>query len=672
MKELLLIEKSKFQIKPAESAGDKKYTFEGVFTEFDSENRNGRVYTKKEFQPHFNSLQKVVEAGKCLGELDHPKVFETSLKNVSHIVEKVWMDEDNNRVMGRIKLLDTTAGKEAKALVDAGVPLHISSRAAGTVTENKTVKIHKLFTYDLVDTPGFENAVMNGVNESYGFNTNESDDYSSFAIYEIDKESKAFTKSVDTKGLNNKNNTETVEYIKENEFNEYTQFTKDTIGDMKKELNDLKTIQESIIKQNDHMVDEFNKTQDGDALAQIAEKIKTIEQWSNDVASEFERMKAGKDKVTEEVEGIPAEFEVGKQYKDYGVVTSVQNSEDGAVEVWFDSADEPVSFPVKESVEIVKDEETNKKDNKEEKESDPALMDTDIQVGKDYKGKGTITQVQRTEDGQIRIYLDSEDEPITVGAPDAGTEEIKVEESKKDEVKEEEDKDKDEVEEEEKTLDERLSAIEKTLGAIQAWSNEVTETVTAIETWSDEATTTVSGLEKWSDHVTESVTEIEDWSKEAKETVTKLQESIKTPEGNEKSTMIKESEDFASFKENIFDKIGQIVEAKKQKATDAQTINESQVENEIKDESPLWLEQIPAKYKQTWESLEEAEKTKISKRAGLRKFDTSSAIREFWNTQFSKANLIEKEETPKAVLNETQLSERRARIVENYNKSFGK
>ena len=165
MKEFLLVEKSTVSIN--KSTND-SYVLEGIFTELGSENRNGRVYTKEGFLPHLETLQKIVEAGKCVGELDHPKVFETSLKNASHVIEKIWFDENDNKVYGRIKLLDTDAGKNAKALVDAGVPLHISSRAAGTVAENKTVKIHKLFTYDLVADPGFENAVLNSVNESYG------------------------------------------------------------------------------------------------------------------------------------------------------------------------------------------------------------------------------------------------------------------------------------------------------------------------------------------------------------------------------------------------------------------------------------------------------------------------------------------------------------------------
>ena len=130
--------------------------------EFDIENRNGRVYKQKEFMRHFKALKEEISKGCCLGELDHPKEFTTSLKNASHKILDIWIDEEKNCVMGKIKLLSEGQGKIARGLIDDGVDLHISSRAAGTVTEDKSVRVHKLFTYDLVATPGFANARLKG------------------------------------------------------------------------------------------------------------------------------------------------------------------------------------------------------------------------------------------------------------------------------------------------------------------------------------------------------------------------------------------------------------------------------------------------------------------------------------------------------------------------------
>jgi 3-methyladenine DNA glycosylase AlkC len=276
MKDLLLVEKSQVMI---ESTQSDPYVLEGIFTELATENRNGRVYTKDGFLPHMETLSKNIDQKKCLGELDHPKVFETSLKNASHMIEKIWFNESDNKVYGRIKLLDTAAGKEAKALVDAGIPLHISSRAAGTVAENKTVKIHKLFTYDLVADPGFENAQLHTVNESYGF---ANDETSNFFIYEVNEsksESTAAPVTFDAKGL-----------VKESDLNEFSAFTKKEIDSAKEQLAKLLKMQEALGIQNDEIAEGINSEDIEEAISNINAKIESIEKWATHVREEFEAL----------------------------------------------------------------------------------------------------------------------------------------------------------------------------------------------------------------------------------------------------------------------------------------------------------------------------------------------------------------------------------------------
>ena len=180
--DLLIVEMSSSQLKVA-AGENKEYILEGIFGEIDSKNKNNRIYTEDEYVPQIQQLQDKIKSSKLLGELDHPQQFDVSLKNVSHIIEELYYDKDNKHVMGKIRLLDTDAGRQAKALVDAGVPLQISSRAAGAVESNGKVKIKQLFTYDLVADPGFANAELKRVNESYGF-----DDNSGLWIYEMNGE----------------------------------------------------------------------------------------------------------------------------------------------------------------------------------------------------------------------------------------------------------------------------------------------------------------------------------------------------------------------------------------------------------------------------------------------------------------------------------------------------
>lgn len=160
---VLILERSSQNLQKINKEG--KVTLEGVFAEFGIENRNGRIYEEKEYLPHLEYLKKDISNGNLLGELDHPERFEVALGNVSHRISELWYDQASRQVKGRIEILNTPKGQIAKSLLEAGVPLSISSRAAGTVNEDKTVSIQQIYTYDLVAKPGFEAAQLTTVNE---------------------------------------------------------------------------------------------------------------------------------------------------------------------------------------------------------------------------------------------------------------------------------------------------------------------------------------------------------------------------------------------------------------------------------------------------------------------------------------------------------------------------
>lgn len=150
-----------------------KYIFQGVFTACSTPdkiivNRNQRVYMKQEVVKHLSYLRDAIKTNGCLlGELDHPDGrFDIQLKEASHKIIDLWYDQNSDCVMGKIELLDTPNGKIAKEIIDAGYPLYVSSRAAGEVDEDtKEVSIAQIFTYDIVCTPGFEEARLKRVYE---------------------------------------------------------------------------------------------------------------------------------------------------------------------------------------------------------------------------------------------------------------------------------------------------------------------------------------------------------------------------------------------------------------------------------------------------------------------------------------------------------------------------
>jgi hypothetical protein len=136
MKPVLIVENSTNALVRESNSGQKDYVLGGTFTEFGIKNRNERIYTADKFLPALKELnERMSSLGVVYGEFDHPDVFDTSLARASHIIRKADYIKESNIVTGEIRLLNTYWGKEAKALVDDGCPVFVSSRAAG-ITES--------------------------------------------------------------------------------------------------------------------------------------------------------------------------------------------------------------------------------------------------------------------------------------------------------------------------------------------------------------------------------------------------------------------------------------------------------------------------------------------------------------------------------------------------------
>ena len=302
-KQLLILERSTSNL-TSQKDSDGSIVLEGVFTEIGVKNKNNRIYEEKEVLPHINELQQKVKQTKLLGELDHPKDFDISLSNVSHVVEDLHYDPTKKQVIGKIRLLNTSKGKEAQALIQDGIPLHISSRAAGTVDESGRVKIKKFFTYDLVADPGFENAQLSRVNESFGF-----DNDSNLYIYEISEkttEDKKYT------------NMEQKNYLTVEDFNNYTEYVKGVLENLKesKSSNQEETVQK-LIRYTEHVAEKVNKLTD--YAEYLAENVDKGISYSNYLAENVNKIKDYADYLGEELDNTIQYSEYIAEKADQGI-----------------------------------------------------------------------------------------------------------------------------------------------------------------------------------------------------------------------------------------------------------------------------------------------------------------------------------------------------------------
>ena len=140
----------------------------GVFGRCNEKNNNGRIYPTNVLEGQLQKVQPLISERRLCGELDHPQNDTVKLSNASHLITKLEMK--GNELIGEAEILKTPAGLTAKALVEGGVKIGISSRGMGTLSEdakgNKIVnEDFRLVTFDLVADPSTRGAFP-GLSES--------------------------------------------------------------------------------------------------------------------------------------------------------------------------------------------------------------------------------------------------------------------------------------------------------------------------------------------------------------------------------------------------------------------------------------------------------------------------------------------------------------------------
>ena len=267
---VLLVENVGEKLRVSESSSSGA-VLEGVCAVFGQMNNNRRVYEKSEYLPHLTYLQEKITKRQLVGTVDHPQHFEPKLSEASHIIEALNYD-GGDKVYIKVRLLENTPhGKLAKALLDGGVQLSVSSRAAGQVSESGYVKLQRIFTYDLVGEPGFTEAVLRKtvseslkndfsmITESYNsmkensfiqksglMDISESLNFAdNFKVYKINKLENSSGIQFQGTLQEQKNNNTMAEFVTKEQMDKYSEVLKTQFNGIKKELKNHKSILES-------------------------------------------------------------------------------------------------------------------------------------------------------------------------------------------------------------------------------------------------------------------------------------------------------------------------------------------------------------------------------------------------------------------------------------------
>ena len=296
MKPVLIVENSTNALIRENASGKKDYVLGGTFTEFGVKNRNERIYTADRFLPALDEMnERMNSLGAVYGEFDHPDVFDTSLARASHVITKANYIKEQNIVAGEIKLLSTYWGKEAKALVDDGCPVFVSSRAAGITESDGSVSLKKLFTYDIVADPGFASAKMSVkvLNESLGYTNPKSN----FRIYEMSDESK----------INELFNMNRNDFVTKKQLTDYSKYLVNEIASTKKEVKSAISKGNMSPKKLEQLLEYYEELNSTNGkvvkyLDYLAEKIQVVVNENKSLKSTTEKLAKHNDYLAENLE----------------------------------------------------------------------------------------------------------------------------------------------------------------------------------------------------------------------------------------------------------------------------------------------------------------------------------------------------------------------------------
>ncbi|MFW5847430.1 MAG: hypothetical protein ACOCVF_00730 [bacterium] len=132
-------------------------------------NRNGRIYPEDVLIKEIERYADIINNNSSTGEADHPDNSVISLRNITHLITKMWWGtgEQSNVLYGKLKLIVTrgylnygivsVVGDQILLYLENGIKIGISSRGVGSLKEvrgeNLVQDDFELVGFDLVSSP---------------------------------------------------------------------------------------------------------------------------------------------------------------------------------------------------------------------------------------------------------------------------------------------------------------------------------------------------------------------------------------------------------------------------------------------------------------------------------------------------------------------------------------
>jgi hypothetical protein len=148
----------------------KRHYLQGIFMESDIKNRNGRIYDDSVLRPEVERFNReIVKENRGFGELGHPSGPTINLDRVCTLIKEI--SQNGGQYRGKAQVMETPMGQIVKGLLEGGAKLGVSSRALGSLKENKDGAMMvqpdlRLITVDVVADPSAPNAFVEGIQEN--------------------------------------------------------------------------------------------------------------------------------------------------------------------------------------------------------------------------------------------------------------------------------------------------------------------------------------------------------------------------------------------------------------------------------------------------------------------------------------------------------------------------